>query len=112
MMSEKERENREELFELIKDNPDLPIVPMVDYEIAAEDSGRWLGSWGSSYIGEYLVGEERVHFREDDDPYEVARTVEEELDNEAWGVMSDEEWIYNLSITIGSGWERRNSIDG
>ena len=33
------KKNREELFKLIQENPDLPIVPMVDYEIVAEDSG-------------------------------------------------------------------------
>lgn len=68
MARENEKENREELFRLMQKNPELPIVPMVDYEIVADDIGRWLGSWGGSYIGEYLIGEEQVHFREDDDP--------------------------------------------
>ena len=32
-----------ELLELIKANPDLPILPMVDHEIVAEDYGRLRG---------------------------------------------------------------------
>lgn len=39
MISEKERENRKELFRLMQENPELPIVPMVDGEIPGDDSG-------------------------------------------------------------------------
>ena len=46
MISDRERENREELFRLIKENPELPIVPMVDAEIVADDCGYWIGAWG------------------------------------------------------------------
>ena len=93
-MTEREKQYREELFKLMQENPDLPVIPMVDSEIVADDGyNRWLGAWGSGYIGEYLIGEGSVHFREDDDPYEVAKVVEENLDSEAWGVMSDEEYL-------------------
>lgn len=109
MTSEKERKNREELFKLIAENPELPIVPMVDYEVVAEDSGRWLGSWGSAYIGEYLIGEDKMHFREDDDMYEVERVIEEFLDDGVFAGMSDEEargaynslpWIKAIIVDI------------
>ncbi|RZT00915.1 hypothetical protein [Cuneatibacter caecimuris] len=56
-----------ELFDLIKANPDLPILPMVDYEIIGEDYGRWAGSWGTAYVGEYIMGNSRIWFRDDDD---------------------------------------------
>lgn len=35
-MNEKERKNRDELFRLMRENPDLPVVAMVDSEIVAE----------------------------------------------------------------------------
>lgn len=71
-----EKENREKLFQLMRENPELPVVAMVDSEIVADDGyNRWLGVWGCSYIGEYLVGEEQVHFREDDDPSEVDKVL-------------------------------------
>lgn len=38
----------EELLKLIKENPDLPIVPMVDSEVVQDDFGYWLGAWGAS----------------------------------------------------------------
>lgn len=48
MISERERQNRDELFRLIKENPDLPVVPMVDGEICGDDSGYWMAGWGES----------------------------------------------------------------
>lgn len=109
MTSENEKENREELFRLMQENPELPIVPMVDYEIVADDSGRWLGSWGSSYIGEYLIGEEQVHFREDDDPSEVDKVLSERYGDDYYTDMTDEQeaeayaglpWIKAIIVNI------------
>lgn len=109
MASENEKENREELFRLMQENPELPVVPMVDYEIVADDSGRWLGSWGSSYIGEYLIGEERVHFREDDDPSEVDKVLSERYGDDYYTDMTDEQeaeayaglpWIKAIIVNI------------
>lgn len=67
-----QKENSEELFQLIKDNPDLPILPMVDSEIVADDGcSRWAASWGSAYVGEYIIGNERIWFKNEDDAEEV-----------------------------------------
>ena len=53
-MSEKQKERLEELFRLIKENPDLPILPMVDSEIvAACGYATWTGSWGRADVVEY-----------------------------------------------------------
>lgn len=109
MARENEKENREELFRLMQENPELPIVPMVDYEIVADDSGRLIGSWGSSYIGEYLIGEEQVHFREDDDPSEVDKVLSERYGDDYYTDMTDEQeaeayaglpWIKAIIVNI------------
>lgn len=71
MITEKERETRNGLFKLMQENPELPVVPMVDSEIVADDYGRWMGAWGNSYIGEYILGDERAYFRGNDDAEEV-----------------------------------------
>ena len=43
MVSEKERENREKLFRLMRENPELPVVAMVDSEVVADTGyGRWI----------------------------------------------------------------------
>ena len=54
-----QKEKNEAFLKLIKKNPTLPIVPMVDYEIVGEDWGRWLGAFGSAYVGEYACYDDR-----------------------------------------------------
>lgn len=58
--------NTENLLKLIKENPSLPIVLMVDYEVVGGDYGRWLGSFGSAYAGEYAVFNENYYNDRDD----------------------------------------------
>jgi len=105
----KEAEHREELFKLMRENPDLPIVPMVDSEIVADDGYcRWRGAWGGSYIGEYLTGEECIYFREDDDPYEVDKVLTEMCDDydentsdeEAAKAYAELPWIKAIIVNI------------
>lgn len=111
MTSEKERKNREKLFELLRENPDLPVVAMVDSEIVADDGySRWMGSWGSCYIGEYIIGEERLHFREEDDFEEIEEALTDgAVTCEEFEIMSGEEakgaydslpWIKAIIVDI------------
>src|SRR5699024_12622302 len=45
---------------------------MVDSEIVADDCcARWTASWGSAEIKDYIIGDERVYFKDDDDPETV-----------------------------------------
>ena len=56
-----------DLIRLIKENPKLPIIPMVDSEVVADDYGYWLGKWGGCEVTEYYLGREHIHFKDDDD---------------------------------------------
>ena len=57
-----------QLLDLMKENPHLPIVPMVDAEVVADDMyAFWLGSWHSSSIDKYYKGDERVYFYDERD---------------------------------------------
>ena len=61
-----------QLLELMKENPHLPVVPMVSYEIVCDDSwARWMGSWGEARVDLYLVSDNRILFKGDDDAYDV-----------------------------------------
>lgn len=110
MVSEKERENREKLFRLVRENPELPVVAMVDSEIVADDGyNRWFGVWGCSYIGEYLIGEEHLFFREDDDPSEVDRVLSERYGDDYYADMTGKQeaeayaglpWIKAIIVNI------------
>lgn len=71
-MKKTQKERLEELFRMIKENPELPILPMVDSEIVADVfCARWSASWGSAEITEYIIGDERVYFKGDDYPETV-----------------------------------------
>lgn len=47
--------NVEKFIRIVKDNPSLPVVPMVDHEVVGEEWGRWVGSFGDCYVGEYTI---------------------------------------------------------
>ena len=51
--------NTEKFIQLIKENPELPIVPMVDYEVVDDGYGWWVGSFGRCCVGEYALFYER-----------------------------------------------------
>lgn len=90
MTSEKEKNNREELFKLMQENPDLPVVPMVDSDIVADDCGYWLGSWGWACVDEYFISEraERIFFKSDDDVFD---TLERHLSYEEFEALPESE---------------------
>ena len=52
IITEEERQNRAELFRLIKENPELPIIPMVDGEVTRDPLGFWPGGWGKAQVDE------------------------------------------------------------
>lgn len=111
MITEKEKKNRDELFRLMQENPDLPVVPMVDSDIVADNyPNYWMGSWGNSHIKEYVLGKEYTHFREDDDWGNVEWTLSDGFVNyETFEGLSDEEvkseyaalpWIRAIIVNI------------
>lgn len=56
-----------ELVRLITENPELPVVPMVDSDIVDDDCcGRYKGSFGKCSVGEYAVYRERIYFDKED----------------------------------------------
>lgn len=60
----KTQENVKQLFELIKENPELEILPMVSTDcVPSDDFAYWGASWGSAEIDEYLVIGERIYYK-------------------------------------------------
>ena len=54
-------ENTKHFLELVNANSDLPIVPMVNYDVVAEDNGYWMGGFGISEVAEYALYNDRVY---------------------------------------------------
>lgn len=91
MITETEKNNKEKLFRLIEENPGLPVVPMVYSEIVADDGyAYWRGAFGDASVEEYFVGDERVHFRENDDPSEIDAALYDYLDGKTYDEIKTE----------------------
>lgn len=54
-------DNIKTLLELINENPELPVICMVDSDVVADDYGRWMAQIGWSRIGEYALYNERYY---------------------------------------------------
>lgn len=54
-----QQENIKDLINLVKENPDLEILPMVNTEcVQSDDFGAWAADWGPASIDEYYVNNE------------------------------------------------------
>ena len=59
------------LLKLITENPELPVVPLVDADVVGDDYGSWIGEWGRAEIKEIYSGRERLHVKDEDDEEDV-----------------------------------------
>lgn len=89
--------NAKELIRLIQENPDLPIIPMVNEEVVADDSYTyWMGKWGRAEVTEYYLGNNAVHFKDDDEEDVLADLAGCKYYRDPNGKditeLSDEEW--------------------
>ena len=55
------KENIKELIKLIQENPDLPVISMVDGEAVSDEWGYTVASFGKAYVEEYAVYHERYY---------------------------------------------------
>lgn len=102
-ISEIEKKNRTNLFRLMHENPDLPVIPFVDGEVVGGDEfGSWMGSWGAARIDEFVfppADYEPVIFKSDDDVFD---TLEKCLPKEKFDALPETEEgcrpIYNALL--------------
>lgn len=91
-ISETERNNRDNLFQLMRENPDLPVIPFVDGEVCSgDDFGSWMGSWGAARVDEFICPPqdyEPVIFKSDNDVFD---TLEKCLPEEKFDALPDAE---------------------
>ncbi|KYD11431.1 hypothetical protein B4102_2159 [Heyndrickxia sporothermodurans] len=108
---EKQQSNIEGLLKLVKDNPELEIVPMVDNDVCGgDDFGYWMGSWGKASIDEVYHLDERIYFRSKDEDELVEKLVwneefisglsEDEAISKAENVVNHYEWEKVIAVYI------------
>lgn len=110
---EKQQNNINQLLKLIKENPELEIVPMVDSEIGGDDYSYYMGEWGTPEIDEYHCSDERIYFKEQDfeelvDEFidnnykEYNDLTDEELEKLAEEKINNLEWVKAIVVHINS----------
>ncbi|QIW88779.1 hypothetical protein P59_182 [Bacillus phage P59] len=83
---DKQKANIDQLLQLVKENPDLEIVPMVNYEVcASDDFSSWMGGWGKAEVEEVYHSDERIYFRSQDED-EIAEQIYDNLE------LGDPKW--------------------
>lgn len=71
------KDNFEELMKLIQENPELPVVPMVEYEVCGGDECAWWeGKFGTAKIDEVFSRDEFIYIKSKD----REKLIEEVLD--------------------------------
>ena len=95
---------KERLLELMRENPDLPIVPIMEHDMEkagcfapvmelkfTDTSEHYIGALGKCEIGEYMIRDGAGYFRKDEDPLEVERIVSHEVGCDKYDQMTDQE---------------------
>lgn len=105
-----QKENVQSLLDLIKENPELKIVPMVDTEIVADDGySTWMGSFGKAEIDYIWNSGERIFFKSQDEEDLVQNILDEiplEIDDAIAEITANDivekyEWEKVIVVWIG-----------
>ena len=100
-----QQENIKKLIELVQENPDLRIVPMVDTEcVLGDDFSYWIANWGKAEIDEIWSYEGGETLYSKSNSYDIL--VEESMDNndigeeEAKEIVSAYDWEKVITVSI------------
>ena len=82
------------LLQMIRENPDLPVVPMVNEEVVADDTHSWwLASFGMCSIDSYYSDDERVWLKADDEDDLLDKWADDH-EEELEGMTTEEAEVY------------------
>lgn len=77
--------NLEQFIDLVKENPDLEVICMVDHEIVpSDDYGRYMAGIGKSEVDDYYHKDERIYFKSSD-----LDEIEEDFENNIYSLFYD-----------------------
>lgn len=86
---EAKNKNIKDLLELVKVNPELKIVPMVETDcVPGDDYSWWVASWGKPAIEEILAVEEIIYIK--------SKSYEELVENAIRNIKCSEEYAKKL----------------
>ena len=103
-------ENIKALIQLMDENPDLPVIPMVGQDIVADCTGEWVANFGKAEIKKMCIYGEKVVFREWKNAIKTVealelegltegRTREESIEN-LNGYLDELDWLEAIIVHI------------
>ena len=103
-------ENIKHLIQLMEENPDLPVIPMVGQDIVADCTGEWVANFGKAEIKKMCIYGEKVIFREEKNAIKTVealelegltegRTREESIEN-LNGYLDELDWLEAIIVHI------------
>ena len=104
-----QKEYVEELLNLIKENPELEIIPLVDGNICDDFCGYFTAKWSKAYVDKYFIDDERIYFIDDCDELierEIDRLFpenddyDEEMEKEAEKAVDAYDWKKAIFVHI------------
>nr|DAY85585.1 MAG TPA: hypothetical protein [Caudoviricetes sp.] len=103
-----QQENLNTLVKLMKENPTLEVMPMVDSEVvASDDYSWWLGRFGEAELDECWFNDERIYFRSWDEEELIEDAIEDFGYNPKLDGLSDEELNKMAEERVNKlGWEK------
>lgn len=108
-MTKKQKERVESLATIIKENPDLPVFPMVAYEVVSDDGyDQYVGELGECYVGEFYIIGEQVFIKDSGDWDEIEKVVTLERGRDEF---EDMEWFGAVSVYNGLPWTKAIIMD-
>lgn len=101
----KQKNNLKTLIHLMIENPNLRVLPFVDYEVVCDDSfTRWVGSFGKAFIDEVYCGNEKIYIRTLNEGDLIEQEADYLLDNN--DIMEDEAFKKAEEIVNNFNWEK------
>ena len=103
-------DNIKHLIQLMDENPDLPVIPMVGQDIVADCTGEWVAHFGKAEIKKMCIYGEKVIFREEKNAIKTVEALElegltegrarEESIEKLNGYLDELEWLEAIIVHI------------
>lgn len=103
-------DNIKHLIQLMDENPDLPVIPMVGQDIVADCTGEWVAHFGKAEVKKMCIYGEKVVFREWKNAIKTVEALElegltegrtrEESIEKLNGYLDELEWLEAIIVHI------------
>ena len=103
-------DNIKHLIQLMDENPDLPVIPMVGQDIVADCTGEWVAYFGKAEVKKMCIYGEKVVFREEKNAIKTVEALElegltegrarEESLEKLNGYLDELEWLEVIIVHI------------